>query len=109
MIGLFSDIKGNGPPTKDTPGAVGQYYLDRDTGLRYECTESFIKNGYGFSKTIYTWEKRGFDIDYMATDAEVAKAIDDLREQISQSGGGGSGTILPVGGISIWAELIDDE
>ena len=103
MVQLYADIKANGPPTKDTPGAVGQMYVDKDTGLRYECVEAFTKTGYKFSKTIYTWEERGIDMDFMATDAEVADAIDDLRDEIS-GGGGGS---IPSGGVSIWAELVD--
>lgn len=100
MFQLYSDIKGNGPPTKDTPGAIGQFYVDHESGLRYECTEAFIQKGYKISRTIYTWEERGLDMDFMATDAEVAKAVDDLREEM----GGG----IPSGdGVAVWAELID--
>lgn len=100
MVQLFADIKSNGSPTKDTPGAVGQFYVDRDTGIRYECTEAFTKTGYKFSKTIYTWEERGIDMDFMATDDEVAGAINDLREEIGTGG-------VPAGGYPIWAELVD--
>lgn len=100
MAQLFADIKSSGPPTKDTPGAVGQFYVDRDTGIRYECTEAFTKTGYKFSKTIYTWEERGIDMDFMATDDEVAGAINDLREEIGTSE-------VPAGGYPIWAELVD--
>ena len=100
MVQLFADIKSNGPPTKDTPGAVGQFYGDRDSGIRYECTEAFTKTGYKFSKTIYTWEERGIDMDFMATDDEVADAINDLRDEIGTGG-------VPAGGYPIWAELVD--
>lgn len=93
MIQLYSDIKGNGPPTKSTPGAVGQIYVDRETGLRYECIEAFVQKGYKISKEIYTWEEKGLDPDFLATDAEVAKAVDDLREEIIAGGGGGGGGI----------------
>lgn len=103
MIQLYSDIKGNGPPTKDTPGAVGQFYVDRDTGIRYECVEAFGQTGYKINKQVYEWEARGLDPDFLATDAEVAKAVDDLRKEIGTGGGGE----IPEGGIGIWAEIID--
>lgn len=96
MVQLYADIKANGPPTKDTPGAVGQFYVDRDSGIRYECVEAFTKRGYKFSKTIYTWEERGIDMDFIATDEEVAKAVSDLREEIGTGGGSGGG-----GGITV--------
>ena len=38
MVQLYSDIKGSGPPTKSTPGAVGQIYVDGESCLLYECT-----------------------------------------------------------------------
>lgn len=100
MIQLLSDIKGNGPPTKSTPGAVGQIYVDRETGLRYECTEAFIQKGYKINKEIYTWEERGLDPDFLATDAEVAQAVDNLRDELS-------GGVIPSEGTAIWAEIID--
>ena len=93
MIQLLSDIKGNGPPTKSTPGAVGQIYVDRETGLRYECTEANVQKGYKIDKSFYTWEERGLDPDFIATDAEVAKAVDDLRKEIGTGGGSGGGGI----------------
>lgn len=101
MIQLYSDIKGNGPPTKSTPGAVGQIYVDADTGLRYECTEAFVQKGYKINKAVYEWEERGLDPDALATDAEVAAAVDNLREEIS------TGTIVPGDGVSIWAEIVE--
>lgn len=97
MVQLYADIKSYGPPTKDTVGAVGQFYIDRSTGIRYECTEAFTKTGYKFSKTIYTWEKRGLDADFVANDDTVKEAIDDLRTEIS---GGGKGH-------SIWAKFVE--
>lgn len=101
MVQLYSDIKGNGPPTKDTPGAVGQFYVDHETGIRYECIEAFVQKGYKINKQVYKWEERGIDMDFLATDAEVAKAVGDLREEIS------SGGIAPGEGVAIWAELVD--
>lgn len=101
MVQLYSDIKGNGPPTKDTPGSVGQFYVDHDTGIRYECVEAFTQKGYKIDKQVYEWEERGLDMDFLATDAEVAKAVDDLRDEIS---GGG---VVPSEGFAVWAELVD--
>lgn len=83
MAETYSPIKGNGPPTKDTPGSVGQEYIDTDTGYLYECVEAFVHKGYGFSREIYNWEQRGISMDFMATDAEVADAIGDLRKEIT--------------------------
>ena len=101
MVQLYSDIKGNGPPTNHTPGAVGQFYVDHDTGIRYECVEAFVQKGYKFNSQNYKWEERGIDTDFLATDAEVAKAVDDLRDEIS---GGGA---VPSEGVAIWAELVE--
>lgn len=101
MIQLYSDIEGFGPPTKNTPGAVGQIYVDRKTGLRYECTEAFVQKGYKINKEIYTWEEKGLDPDFIATDAEVAQAVGELREEII------SGGVVPGGGVQIWAEIVD--
>lgn len=108
MVQLLSDIKGDGPPTNSTPGAVGQIYVDRKTGLRYECTEANVQKGYKIDEAFYTWEEKGLDPDFIATDAEVAKAVDDLRKEIGTGGGGGGGgTDIPEGGTSVWAEIID--
>lgn len=95
-IQLYSDVEGNGPPTKNTPGSVGQIYIDQETGLRYECVEAFVQKGYKIDKSTYKWVEKGLDPDFIATDAEVAKAIDDLREEIS----GGDG-------VKVWAELVE--
>lgn len=102
MVQLYSDIRGNGPPTEDTPGAVGQFYID-DTGIRYECVEAFVQKGYKVNREIYKWEERGLDMDFLATDAEVAKAVDDLRDEIAGGGGG----VTPSEGFQVWAEIVD--
>ncbi len=100
MVELYSGITGNGPPTSNTPGAVGQEYVDSETGIIYECTESFVHKGYKFTREIYTWEEKGLDMDAMTTDAEVETAIDNLREEIS----GG----IPIGdGYQVYAELME--
>lgn len=101
-IQLYSDVKGNGPPTKDTPGSVGQIYVDQETGLRYECTEAFVQKGYKINKATYKWVEKGLDPDFIATDAEIAKAVDNIRDEIS------SGELVPGGeGIKVWAELVE--
>lgn len=35
-------IKGNGAPNKDVSGAIGDTYIDIDTGNKYECTFAYI-------------------------------------------------------------------
>lgn len=101
-IQLYANIKANGPPTKYTPGSVGQIYIDQETGLRYECTEAFVEKGYKIDKSTYKWVEKGLDPDFIATDAEVAKAVGDLRDELS---GGG---ITPGGdGVQVWAELVE--
>ena len=101
-IQLYANIKAYGPPTKDTTGSVGQIYIDQETGLRYECTEAFVEKGYKIDKSTYKWVEKGLDPDFIATDAEVAKAVDNLRDELS---GGG----VPPGGdgVQVWAELVE--
>lgn len=108
-IALYADIQGNGPPTKDTPGAVGQRYVDQETGLAYECIEAWTQQGYKINKAVYTWKEVGLDPDSLATDAEVAIAIGDLRKEIAAGGGGsgGGGVVIPGDGLAIWAELVE--
>ncbi len=81
MISLYATIKKNGPPTENTPGAVGQDYVDTDTGLRYECVEAFYETSYNGSRTLYAWESRGLDMEF------VADAL---------ASGGSGGSSLPV-------------
>lgn len=76
MAEVRTTIKGYGPPTNKTHGSVGQDYVDLNTGIIYECTEAFSDSGYKFKREMYTWEKRGIDMDIMATDKEVAAALD---------------------------------
>ena len=76
MAEVHTTIKGYGPPTNKTRGSVGQDYVDLNTGIMYECVEAFSNRGYKFTREIYTWEKRGIDMDIMATDKEVEAALD---------------------------------
>lgn len=83
MATEYRTIRQNGPPTKTTPGAVGQKYIDTANGMMYECTEAFVHRGYNFSREVYNWEKRGPDLDFLATDQEVDDALDILKTEIS--------------------------
>ena len=97
MAQQYLAIEGHGPPGKNTVGSVGQEYVDLDNGVLYECTEAFIHKGYKFSRELYTWERKGVDMDIIATDQEVKVAIDNLRNEISTGGEG----------IGIFVELVD--
>ena len=65
MAEMLAVIKQGGPPTKNTPGAVGQYYIDIDTGLRWECVEATSEKLYKQNKVVYNWEPRGLDPDFV--------------------------------------------
>ena len=77
MAEVRTKIKGYGPPTNKTHGSVGQHYVDLNTGIMYECVEAFSCSGYKFAREMYTWEKRGIDMETLATDKEVETALDD--------------------------------
>lgn len=74
MAQVLADIKGSGPPTENTPGAVGQIYVDTETALRWECIESHHETRYKGVRVFYNWECRGLDPDFLATDADIEKA-----------------------------------
>lgn len=44
---------GKGAPTTETEGAVGEFYMDTDTGVIYKCTAAV--------DGVYTWEEFGAD------------------------------------------------
>lgn len=79
MAEMLAAIKQSGPPTKNTPGAVGQDYIDTTTGLRWECVEATSEKFYKHNKVVYNWELRGLDPDFV---------VDGLH--------GGQGGSLPV-------------
>lgn len=62
-----ASMKRYGPPTKNTPGGVGQIYLDLETGLRYECVESYQELRYKGARTFYNWEERGLDTQWVVS------------------------------------------
>ena len=37
----MSEIKGKGIPTRQTAGALGDIYIDTNTGVRYKCTGAY--------------------------------------------------------------------
>ena len=74
MIELYATIKKSGPPTKNTPGAVGQIYVDTDTGLRWECVEAHREKHYKGTQEFYDWEERGLDPDFVVGGLEEAES-----------------------------------
>lgn len=93
MAQLYAAIKQSGPPTKDTPGSVGQDYVDTTTGLRWECVEALSEKTYKGLKTSYIWELRGLDPEFV---------VDGL------SSGGSGGSSLPVK-LDILETIVDYE
>lgn len=78
----------SGPPTENTPGAVGEIYVDPKTGLRWECTESYTKTYYKGTQTFYNWVERGLDPEFVvdglndedaAGKDEIKKALDSAK------------------------------
>lgn len=65
MSETVATIKHSGPPTKNTKGAVGQFYIDTDTGLRWECVEANLETYYKGARVIYDWAARGYDLATM--------------------------------------------
>lgn len=77
MTEMLAVIKQSGPPTKNTPGAVGQDYIDIDTGLRWECVEATSEKFYKQNKVVYNWELRGLDPDF------VVDSLTDEKSKVS--------------------------
>ena len=77
MAEMLAAIKQSGPPTKNTPGAVGQDYIDIDTGLRWECVEATSEKFYKQNKVVYNWELRGLDPDF------VVDSLTDEKSKVS--------------------------
>lgn len=94
MIKSYVTIKQNGPPTSNTPGAVGQDYVDTATGMRWECVEAFYEASYKGIRRIYSWESRGLDSEFV---------VDGLS-----SGGDTEGGSLPVK-LDILETIVDYE
>lgn len=69
-------IKGKGAPTGTTQGAVGQIYIDTDTGIQYQCIEAVTRTGYKLNVTTYNWILRRLDGDFVATDEEVKALLE---------------------------------
>lgn len=92
MAEMLAAIKQSGPPTKNTPGAVGQDYIDTTTGLRWECVEATSEKFYKQNKVVYNWELRGLDPEFV---------VDGLSS-------GGEGDSLPVK-LDILETIVDYE
>ena len=68
-------IRGKGAPTMTTEGAVGQIYIDTDTGIQYQCVEAEKRKAYNVDVTNYLWVLRRLNGDFVATDDEVRSAM----------------------------------
>lgn len=65
MSETYAAIRQSGPPTENTPGAVGQDYVDTKTGLRWECVEARSEYFYKGNRTHYNWAPRGLDPEFV--------------------------------------------
>lgn len=82
---MSKPIRGNGAPTMTTEGAVGQIYIDTDTGIQYRCVEAEKRKTYGVDVANYSWVWRRLNGDFVATDDEVKMLLENA----------GSGSKLP--------------
>ena len=54
----MAEISGKGVPTSKTAGALGDYYTDTNTNLRYKCTLAYMtKDDVGKDVLYYKWNK----------------------------------------------------
>jgi hypothetical protein len=74
-----SIIRGQGAPTANTEGAVGQIYVDTDSGIQYRCIEAEKRTGYKLDKINYVWQERKLAGDWLATDEEVTNALESAK------------------------------
>ena len=75
-----STIRGHGAPTATTEGAIGQIYIDVDSGLQYQCIEAERRTGYKLDQINYGWQERKLAGDWLATDDE----LNDVRESVTE-------------------------
>ena len=92
MVELLAAIKKSGPPTENTPGAVGQVYVDTETGLHWECIEASSEQFYKGNRTHYNWALRGLDPEFV----------------VDRLGSGAEGDSLPVK-LDILETIVDYE
>lgn len=52
----MTEIKEKGLPTRQTKGALGDIYVDTNTGLKYKCTGAFSVTTHVESKKEYEWK-----------------------------------------------------
>ena len=77
-------IRGKGAPTMTTEGAVGQIYIDTDTGIQYQCVEAEKRKAYNVDVANYCWVWRRLNGDFVATDDEVQSAMTPIVFQAEQ-------------------------
>ena len=77
-------IRGKGAPTMTTEGAVGQIYIDTDTGIQYQCVEAEKRKAYNVDVANYLWVYRRLNGDFVATDDEVQSAMTPIVFQAEQ-------------------------
>ena len=77
-------IRGKGAPTMTTEGAVGQIYIDTDTGIQYQCVEAEKRKAYNVDVANYLWVCRRLNGDFVTTDDEVRSEMTPIVFQAEQ-------------------------
>lgn len=96
----YSNIAGNGPPTDNTPGVVGQIYTDTVTGDTYECVGNVTYTGYHFVTTQYTWKKRKSDSSQGSTGLPSVTTSDNGKFLRVVDGAWAADSILSANGVN---------
>lgn len=83
----MSKIKLHGTPTKHTPGAIGDIYIDLDTGLEYRCT--FAYRDPFFDAVECQWKLTGtkHPVRGLRTDVPVVDDVvpEDVKEELVEA------------------------
>lgn len=52
----MAKLSGNGIPTKELVGSIGDIYTDLNTGRKYKCVEATTKKTYKTTTVSYQWD-----------------------------------------------------
>lgn len=76
----MAKLKLYGAPTRTTPGAVGDIYIDMETGLEYRCTFAFRSPFFGSSDC--EWKLTG---NQHKTRGLRANVPDKIKEEVTEA------------------------
>lgn len=98
----FPLLNGNGDPTEDTVGCIGQHYLNNDTGREFLCIDE--------NEGVYTWvstnANKANQIKYYNSEipdaTTVQDALDFIQERLSNASGVVFSETRPAGEWMLW-------